>query len=219
MVQRALNVCQRRWADLKMGPGFRRGDSRWIRASLRQVSDICLIVTTTTYGSVPAAAKKLIPAPQTSRILPPSLPRRTDCSEHLRGEPVGLGRSRARLLIGSPCDERSRGAETGRRNPASRGGDVSIHSTLLRRTRLGIRPVHNRKPPGDPARGRVPLSGKTRWPQHPPQRFRLLRTVPYGTPANGKVPRRSVPFEWERFPWPWPSRSTKRRSLRASRLC
>ena len=170
-------------------------------------------------GSPRSNQQKISPPQKTSIIIPPSLPRRTDCSEHLRGEPVRLdslqGSAAYRVTL---------------RRAINRGRDGQEKPGIPGRRRLYLFNITETHAPRDTStrstggpgairRAVASLSGKTRWPQHPPQRFRLLRTVPYGTPANGKAPGRSVPFEWERFPWPWPSRSTKRHSPRASRLC
>jgi len=83
---------------------------------------------------------RLILGSKTCVIIPPSLPRGRTAANFCGRSWLGAG-SLQGLPAGWATLRRAinRGHDS-RRNPVFRGGDVSIYSSLLRRTRLGTRP-------------------------------------------------------------------------------
>ncbi|GEM_PF-2412228 len=76
---------------------------------------------------------------------PPITPAPTDCSELCGRSWLGAGSLQGLPARWATLRRAINRGHDSRRNPAFRGGDVSIYLSLLRRTRLGTRPFQTRR--------------------------------------------------------------------------
>ena len=98
-----------------------------------------------------------------------------------------LGRSRACLLVGSPCDERSIGATTAGETRCSEAATsllLSFTETHAPRD-TSISKTRDANRPGGAQTCLRP--NKDAFALHSASRFHLQRTVPYGTAMSGEA--------------------------------